>query len=333
MPKVEFTLSFEDYLDYYGRGIPRRKTKIAGSVAVTGIAIALVGFLSAIESSDSVLPNGALAISGGICMALMSIPLWFVVERRSPEKIKSEHRRSYESLFSAPRVLEFNTEGWSYSYGAAKNSLPWSDLTSVADLGRVLVLADRYVQYLLPVSAFSNETLKDLTEHCERALNWQPSEFTVPIRVNALAYIRARVAYRWRRATAQMVSLYFLGLVMASIIAAIFAAPISLTAWPIAAVLILFMPLSEILVDAAKIRPYRANYSFDSAAISSSSICFRDSKRLWNLPIKWLASWQETSGEFRLYVTDDQFYIFSKKRLSQKQSLQLRESLVSQTLT
>jgi hypothetical protein len=333
MPKVEFTLSFEDYFGYYGRGASRRKMKIAGSVAMTGIAIALVGFLSAIESSDSMLPNGAFAVSSGVCMALMSIPLWFVLERGYPEKIKREHRRSYESLFSAPRVLEFDTEGWSYSYGAAKNSLPWTDLTSLADFGRVLVLADRYVQYLVPASALSEETRKDFTEHCERALNWQPSEFMVPIRVSALGYIRARVAYRWRRATAQMVSLYLLGLVLASIVAAIFAGALSVTAWPIAAVLISFMPLSEFLIHAAKIRPYRANYSFDSAVVSPSSICFRDPKRLWKMPTKWLISWQETSREFRLYVTDDHFYIFSKRGLGREQSLQLREALVSQTST
>jgi hypothetical protein len=128
-----------------------------------------------------------------------------------------------------------------------------------------------------------------------------------------------------------MVSIYLIGAIAASLIAFIFAGALSISGWPIAALLLLLMPLSGAIFDLLKFRSNRGQQNYDAAVFSEASVCFRDKWRLWKLQTEWFEDWQETSSEFRLYVGEgeDGLFLFPQKDLAQEQINHLREIFAS----
>src|SRR5260370_7233198 len=157
MPKIEFTLSFDNELDVFGRTQNKNRLKFLRWLLALALLLIFVGFLFAHQESqsDSVPPSGSLAVIVGVCLFLFYLPLWFFIYRPSANKQLQGSRETYEHYFAEPRAIEFGDSGWKYSYGESANSGPWSSLRSLAKLESTLVIADAFVQHFLPASPFS----------------------------------------------------------------------------------------------------------------------------------------------------------------------------------
>jgi hypothetical protein len=332
MVKVEFSLTYENYLDLYRGSKLLKSPKIVGKLLTTSLLVICFGFLFARESNGPELPQGSLAVSIGLIVAVLCLPLWLVMERGASARNNRELRRNFEHFFRAPRSLEFDDNGLTYTYGSARNAMAWRDLTSYAQFGQTLVLADEFVQYMVPLATLKEEERFELKEKCKQALGIRSDLPQFDVSTTALRYARASVYYRWRRRPLRMMSLYLIGAVFACLTAAIFANALSIHVWPITTALVLLMPLAELVTDLAKFPSYKKLYSFESAVISEQSICFCDARRLWKLRMAWLIDWLETPWEFQLRVTEDQFYMIPKIGLPMDRVNGFREQLATLNL-
>jgi hypothetical protein len=286
-----------------------------------------IGFSFALRSPNSMLPTGSLAISVGCCLFALSIPLQFVMNRRYPETKREEHRRVYEYYFSERRVLNFDEHSLSYAYGESKNIVPWTDLISFAEYPGVIVLYDRFVQYMVRKSALTAEVQEELKQRCNKGLNRLEGEVLLPRKLGGLEYARRQISQRWRRQTFRMAALYLVGSIGASILAVIFAGAFPIRMWPFAIALFLLMPLSEVVLGLVKFRANQEQLNYEGAVFTASSVCFWDKGRVWKLDFKWLSDWRETSREFCLFVSDELTYAFSKSNLKQDQIVRIHEIL------
>jgi hypothetical protein len=325
MHRVPFTLSFENYLDWVGAHEKPRQQRVVGKTLTLGLALVCLGFLFARWSSNSAPPAGALALFFGLLLTLACLPLWFLLERRNPERMRAEQKKNFEAYFLDPRIFEFDESKWSLTYGGATNSRTWDDLTSFRDAGRTIILADTFVWYPLAGAAFAKEQRDRLKELCERALSAAPILFSVSMFCTPASFVRSMIAYRWGRRTRLMLSLYALGAVLAWLMALIFADAMNVSALPIAFGLMLLMPLFEIAHDRKKFHSYYALYSFHTADVSEASICFRKPLELRRVRWNWLVDFFETPWEFQLYVSEEWFYLLPKAGLSPENLDRLRQ--------
>jgi hypothetical protein len=172
-------------MSWTGRAPITPRTKIVTKIAVTGMALVLLGSLFALKSPDSIPPSAVLEILVGICMVVLSVPLWGVVEKPNRQHDEKVHKQTYEYYFAEPRVLEFDEQGLTYSYGTSRNSFRWTDLISISEHSGLITLGDRFAQYMVRGSALSDDVRKELIERCEKGLRWEPADSIALKKVSA----------------------------------------------------------------------------------------------------------------------------------------------------
>jgi hypothetical protein len=64
---------------------------------------------------------------------------------------------------------------------------------------RTVVIADAFVQYFIPVDAFSEEQHTLFSAYCEKALSPEAKLFSVQLPLLVPLYLRARISNRWIR--------------------------------------------------------------------------------------------------------------------------------------
>lgn len=305
MPRVEFTLKLENYLDWVRNiHVPARPSFVKRPLTLSFLLVSL-GFLFARWSTNDAPPAGAIAVIVGFLLAVLSLPIWLLLERPHPEKEELHLRGLFERFYQQPRQLEFDDSGWSLKYGEAVNARPWEDLVSFADYGRTIVLADTFVYYPLAVGAFTGEQRKLLKDLCEKSLLPEPRLMSVSMFASRASYVRSMVVFRWRKHTLRMLSLYGLGSVFAALVGIILANAMSVPAVPVCVILALLMPLGEMTHG---IRKFTSNYAlrtFHSAEVFQNSICFRSPLQLRKVRLDWFTEYFETPWEIQLFVSDD----------------------------
>ena len=100
MARVEFTLKFENYVDWTRNiHVPARPSFVKRALTLSLLLISL-GFLFARWSTNDAPPAGAIAVIVGFLLTLLCLQLWLLIERPRPEK---EELHS----FSPKQLVEF----------------------------------------------------------------------------------------------------------------------------------------------------------------------------------------------------------------------------------
>ena len=327
MPRVEFTLKLENYLDWARNIHMSARPSFVKKALTLSLLLVSLGFLFARWSANDAPPAGAIAVIVGFLLAVLSLPIWLLLERPQPGKEELHLRGLFERFYQQPRQLEFDDSGWSFKYGAAVNARPWEDLVSFADYGRTIVLADTFVYYPLAAAAFTGEQRKLLKDLCEQSLLPEPKLMSVSMFASRASYARSMVVFRWRKRTLRMLSLYALGSVFATLVGIILANTMSVQAVFVCVGMMLLMPIAEMTHGVRKFNSNYAPRTFHSAEVSQNSICFRKPLELRKVRLDWFTEYFETPWEIQLFVSDDLFYLLPKSSFSPKQLVEFRALL------
>ena len=343
--KVEFNLTFEDFLEWR-RPNSSQKPSNAYVISSPGIILALAGFLSlglgyailrsSPEKSDF-FPGGILFF-GGLLATFAAIPVGLLTARPKPDKTRADLLHEFERFYGDRRSLEADETGWAFIYGAAINKRQWTDLTSVREAQRTLILTDLFAWYILPKSAFSIEQLQNFKSLCEKALIPPEKLWSVSMVSTKADYARAFVAHNWRKARGTVLGLYVLGLTSVLFVGFVLADTSFLLAVFAVTLLTLVLSIAPQLYYRRKFDQDYYSHSFQNADILSDAICFRASYGLsvitaWEIKKiahRWIVDVHETKRSFMLYVAPKLFYIVPKAGFTSDQLERFRELLRSQ---
>jgi len=334
--KIEFNLTFEDYLEWRNPNLTRKPSN-------AGIIVALVGFLSlglgyavlrsAPERSDF-FPGGVLLI-GGLVTTLAAIPVGLLTGRPKPEKTRADLLAEFARLYGDRRSLEADETGWAFSYGTAVNKRDWTGLASIREAQRTLILTDLFAWYVLPKSVFSKEQLQEFKRLCEQALIPPEKLWSVSMVSTRADYARALVAHNWRKAPGTVLGLYVLGFISVLFIGFILADTSLLLGVFAVTLLALLVGAAQQLYYRRKFDQHYSSHSFQNADILKDAICFRASfglsviraSEIKKIAYRWISDIHETKRSFMLYVAPKVFYIVPKAGFTSDQLDQFREFL------
>jgi hypothetical protein len=334
--KIEFDLTFEDYLEWRSPD-PSRKQSNAGIIlACAGFLSLALGYaiLRSSPESNSFFPGGTFLI-GGLLTTFVAVPVGLLAARRKPEKTRAELLSEFECFYVERRSLEADDTGWAFMYGTGVNKRQWADLAYMREAQRTFILSDAFAWYVLPKSAFSEEQVQEFKKLCEQALIPADKLLSVSMVTAGADYVRALITHNWRKMRGTVLGLYVLGLVSVFFIALIFAD----TSFFLG---IFAVPIFALLLITAQQLHYRKTFdrdyvlrSFQNADILKDAICFRATTELSvvttseikKIKYRWITDIQETKRSFMLYVAPKLFYIVPKAEFTSDQVEQFRELL------
>lgn len=329
--KIEFNLTFEDYLEWQGARLHPKKSKAAMIVALAGFLFLGLGYaiLRSSPQSNDFFPGGFF-IMFGLFISVGAIPVGILSARHKPERARAELSGEFERFFTDRRALEADETGWRFTYGTAVNARLWDDLTIMRDAARTLILADTFVWYSLPKSAFKKEDLEDFKGLCERAISSTGKLCTVSVISTKLGYASAMTVHNWHRRRWTMLGLYglaFMGLFFIGLV--IWDAAPPWIATPAVALLLGVLWSMQNIYYRRDFDDDYAGHSFHYADILKDAICFRTATVFSKAKYRRLLRILETKHSFLLYLTADYFYIVPKLGFSAEHLSQFRELLRS----
>lgn len=330
MPRVEYTLSFENYLEMTQdrRNAPRIRASIIFVATGFCLLVAGYGWLQVMPESWSIL--GGILLSFGLLATLLASLLGIFTKRRAGRPDTTTLRREYQHYNSDKRAIEFDEKGWRLFWYEGEDLRPWSCLRAIYDQNTLLILVTETTYYWLPKADLQRENqLENLKSLAQAALEQHQKLFSVPLRPSLSVYVAAWIAHNWRRQYRGMLlgcavlTLFFYWIFFAN----------SSKASPQSPWLLVFTPLLVLILEALW---YARNFYFakwaDAARkidILSDGIAYRSSATEWLVVYKRLTGFHEFPWGFHLYFDVKNFHLIPKKEFSDGQLLQFRK-LVSE---
>lgn len=272
MIKTEFTLTFEDYLEW--RTVSRkRSSRLPVITALCGLVLFFIGYIVLRRSPDGVTAKFAgICLGGGLLITALSAPLWFFLERM-PRATKRKTLSDFKRFYREGRVFEADDSGWKYSSGTQENSRQWKDLFGLLWLGQILVFIDTHVSYPIPESAFTMDQLRALQQLVKERIRAEKT-FSVGMVASQRDFIAATAKHNWFKRPLWMISWYGFGLLVLAIFGLIMSdsAEAPLSPWLYASILLL--PFIELVRYQSLYLTY-SRRSFHDADILKYGICFK----------------------------------------------------------
>jgi hypothetical protein len=325
MTRIEYTLSFENYLEMTSSRREKRDFRIAAIFAIAGFFSIAAGYLLLkLDINASFLPGGLL-LASGLLLTFVAIILGFLVRPKQSRPNVPVLRREYDLFHADKRAIEFDENGWRLFWYEGEDVRPWSCLRQVYDLNTLFVLGTETTHYWLPKTALHRDgQLDQLKTLAESFLTKRQELFQVPLRPSAEVYVLANMFHSWRR----YLPARFFGYGAATLIAYwIFYSndDVSLKGlWRI--VLIpFFLFLCEILFYFAKYCKEDWSKASENAEIMSDCIGYKTKMVRWITEYRQLVEVREIPGALLLYFGPDLFYTIPKNGFSPGQIDQFRD--------
>jgi len=326
MPRVEYTLSFENYLEMTQdrRKAPRIRTPLI--LVATGFCLLVAGYgwLRVMPESWSIL--GGVLLGFGLLATVLAVPLGFLTQPKDARPNTATLRREYQQYHCDKRAIEFDENGWRLFWYEGEDLRPWSCLRAIHDQKTLLILATETTYYWLPKADLQRENqFENLKSLAGAALDKDQTFFSVPLRPSVLVYVMAWMVHLWRR--------QYRRLLLGCAVLALFAywlffanianeSPRSL--WLLA--------LAPLLVPIAQAHYYVWRFYFSRWAEAARDIEIKTGGIVYRAPtVQWLALYRRLIGfhefpwGFHLYFDADSFHLIPKSHFSPDQLVQFRK--------
>lgn len=328
MPRIEYTLSFENYLEMTSSRREKKDFRIAAISAITGFFCIASGYLFLqIHTEASFFPGGLL-LATGLLLTFLAAILGFLAKPKSSRPDTTVLRREYDLFHADTRAIEFDEKGWRLFWYEGEDLRPWSCLRQVYDLETLLVLGTGTTYYWLPKTALQHDgQLDQLKALAESFLTRREQLFEVPLRPSAQVYAVARVFDNWRRQPlARLLCFGALTLVAYWIFSN---ADVRLKGlWALASVP-LFLILCEGLFYLATYHTLDWSAASQNAEIMSDCIGYKTKTIRWIVEYRQLMKLREIPGAFLLYFDLDSYHLLPKQGFSPGQIAKFREIISS----
>ena len=331
MPRVEYTLSFENYLEMtQGR---RKAARIRAPVifVATGFCLLFAGYgwLRVMPESWSVL--GGILLGFGLLATVLALLLGLLIKPKDARPDTATLRTEYHQYNADRRAIEFDETGWRLFWYEGQDSRPWSCLRAVYDQKTLLILATETTHYWLPKADLQRENqLDNLKSLAQNALDQHQKLFSVPHRPSLLVYVASRAVHNWSRQYKAMLlgcaalTLFFYWAYFANDNGESTNSP-----WLLA--------LAPLLVLFFEALGYVRNFYFSNWAeaardidITSDGLTYRSPSVQWLVLYRRRTSFHEFPWGFHLYFDANTLYLIPKTHFSPDQLVQFRRLISAQ---
>lgn len=205
MPRIEYQLSFENYLEMTSSaGAEKRDLRLPSIIAVLGFLCFAVGFIDLRETVSEQAPfvPGGLLLLTGLVLTCLAMVFGLVSKKKSVRRTASETtlRRLYEFECTDKRAFEFDENGWRVWWKDGEDVRPWSILVNVTELKTLLVLWTSSTPYWIPKDALEKAgQLAPLKALAQSKLEKGEVLFDVSLKPSAVLYVEAKLFHHWRR--------------------------------------------------------------------------------------------------------------------------------------
>ena len=200
MPRVEYTLSFENYLEMTEgrRKAPRIRSSLIFVATGFCLLVAGYGWLRVMPESWSIL--GGILLGFGLLATILAGVLGILTKPRDARPDFATLRREFARYHSDRRAIEFDEKGWRLFWYEGEDLRPWSCLRAVYDQKTLLILATETTYYWLPKADLQRDNqLDSLRSLAQNALDEHQKLFSVPLRPSVFVYVAAWIVHHWRR--------------------------------------------------------------------------------------------------------------------------------------
>lgn len=333
MPRVDYQLSFENYLEMNANRRDVPSYGVALTAALLGLALILGGyFYLRVPPPDEWSFVGGILLASGLLSEFVAMILGLMASRKSSKPSLKTLRREYELYAADKRSIEFDENGWRVTWYEGDDIRPWTSLRAVHDLKTLIVLGTVGTHYWLPKAAVENNGhLAQLKSLAATSLESRKSLFAVPVKPSAFVYVLANVLHTWRR-----------NLWRNLLITAAFGLVFYwtwLSDWtrfsPHPVWFLVFVPVFLLLCESLSyLRSFyfaKWTESAREAQIMEDCIGYKTPTTIWVHEFRTLIEWREIPGVFMLYFQPNQFHFIPKKGFSVSQIEQFRKILVTQS--
>src|SRR6266478_5387223 len=329
MPRIEYSLSFENYLEMTISRREKPKYRAAAIAALLGFSFIALGYtyLQVWPGTRTII--GGMFLASGLLATGLALVLAFFAKPKSSRPDIKTLRGEYERSHTDKRAIDFDENGWRLFWYEGEDVRPWSCLSAIYDQETLLVLSTETTHYWLPKTALEQSgQLANLRTLAETALTNRMLLFTVPMRPSIAVYVSANYFHNWRRNfktnllcyAAATLGVYWL------LFADWNSAPPS--SWLLAVVPVFFL-FCECLYYLRKY--FFADWSEGAQDVEIRSDClfYKTASVHWIAKYKLLENLKETPSAFLLYFEPKTFHLIPKKGFSKEQILQFRKLLSS----
>lgn len=325
MTRVEYTLSFENYLEMTEprRKLPRYKPALlCALVGFCGI-VAGYGYLHIWPDTRTMIGGSLLAL--GLLATFLAFVLGFFAKPKFTKLDKGVLEREYARSHADKRAIEFDEHGWKVFWYEGEDARPWTCVRAIHELKTLLVLSTETTFYWLPKAALEQQgQLAAIKALAESALKMHDVLFAVPMRPGVLVYVAAQLFHYWRLQLQSRILWYSLAIAFLywNLASDFEANPHSV--W-LAALVPVLLCFGEILY-------YVRSYFFTNwsetareAEIMSDCIGYRTDSVRWIVRYCLLIKSRESLGSFLLYFEPTNFHLIPKKGFSKEQMAKFRK--------
>jgi hypothetical protein len=328
MVRVEYTLSFENYLEMTSSRREKKNFKAAAISAVLGFSCITAGYLLLKLRLEGQFFPGGLLLATGLLLTFLAMILGVLAKPRASRPDKNVLRREYDSFHADKRAIEFDEKGWRLFWYEGEDVRPWSCLRQVYDLDTLLVFGTETTYYWLPKAVLErNGQLDQLKALAESYLTNRQQLFQVPLRPSAVVSVMAQLFHRWRHQRTARLLCYAASLLIAYWIFIL--GPNDLpreSSW-----LLAFVPLLLISCEALfyLVKHLSEDWSAASpnAEIMADCIAYKTNTLRWIVEYRRVVEFLEIPGAFLLYFDVNSYYLIPKQGFTEERVAQFRETV------
>jgi len=330
MPRIEYTLSFENYLEMTSSRRGKPKYRAALISALIGFFFVAAGYTYLRIWPETWPVIGGSLLGLGLLTTGLALALAFFAKPKTSRPDMTTLRREYDRFFSDKRAIDFDENGWRVFWYEGEDLRPWSCVKEIHDLKTLLILVTETTYYWLPKVALEREgQLANIKALAETALTNRRLLFKVPMRPSAFVYVVAKLSHNWRRQFTTRLLCYLAATLVVYWVVfsdADGTKPHSQWLLALAPVLLIFC---ESLYYFRKY--FLANWSEAAreAEIMSDCVGYKTDSVRWIAGYRRLLESREVPGAFLLYFDPQSFHLIPKKGFSPDQLVTFRELLAS----
>lgn len=330
MPRIEYTLSFENYLEMTSFRREKPKYRAAVISALLGFSFIALGYTYLQIWPDTRTLIGGMLLGSGLLATGFAMILAFFAKPKSSRPDIKVLRGEYQRFHSDKRAIEFDGMGWRLFWYEGEDVRPWSCVTAIHDQKTLLVLSTETTHYWLPKATLEQDgRLAEIRALAEAAVTNRELLFTVPMRPSAVVYVVSMFFHNW--------SHHFRTSLLSYGAATLLGYWLLFADWnstpPSSPWLLALVPFFFIFCEGLY---YLRNYFFadwskssQKVEIRSDCISYRTESVHWIAKYTRLEKLKETPWAFHLYFEPKTFHLIPKKGFSKEQIVQFRKLVCS----